>query len=105
MYETDVLRGFIIISVAIASSEAKGNPGAVASAAIGSRREIRRQLAASSGKKEGHSAVGMKRKDRGSLEIAGTCCLSVVIPPFNVTLLSFLSGATRKAFHSSKRIS
>jgi len=58
----DVLRGLFIISVAIASSEAKGNPGAVVSAAIGSRREIRRQLAASSGKKEGHSAVGMKRK-------------------------------------------
>lgn len=79
--------GFII-SVAIASSKSKANQKAVVSATSRSRQEIRQQLAASAGTKEGHSKGRTKRKDRGSLDVAGTCFPSMVILPSNVFVYS-----------------
>jgi len=66
----------------------KGNQKAVVSATSRSRQEIRQQLAASAGTKEGHSKGRTKRKDRGSLDVAGTCFPSMVILPSNVFVYS-----------------
>jgi len=65
------------------------------------RRDIRRQLATSSGKKEGHSEGGTKRKSCGSLDVSSMCQFCIVIPSFNV-LLSLLNQSTFEVFLLSK---
>jgi hypothetical protein len=51
-----------------------------------SRRNRRQDLALSAGTKGSSSASagGTKRKSRGSLEVTGTCLISMVIHSFNV---------------------
>lgn len=92
MHWAEVSRALLTIAVAMASSEAKAIPKAIESAKANveepltaeenqeadvsatpeSRRNIRRQLAASAGTKGGSSAGGTKRKSRGSLDVPGT---------------------------------
>jgi len=43
------------------------------------RRDVRQQPAASSGKGEGHSEGGTKRKSRGSPDLSGTCYSSIAL--------------------------
>ena len=61
----------------------KANMDTMASMIPDSRQDIRQQLVASSGMKGGSLAEGTKRKSCGSLDVAGTCWYSMVIPNFN----------------------
>jgi len=64
----------------MASSKVKANAEAIMSVTPELRRNIRQQLTASAGTKGGSLTGGMKRKSYGSLDIAGTCWFSMVIP-------------------------
>jgi hypothetical protein len=76
-------KGLTVNAIKQKLAATKANMDTMASAIPDSRQDIRQQLVASSGTKGGSSAGGTKRKSCGSLDVAGTCWYSMVIPNFN----------------------